>query len=95
MELEDVFENAKEIGGISDICEVANVIEVKGRSEETNGDAGEKEIPSPTLTEPQSEVAGDDGGTCNDADAEPAAKCSDQDAKGNVSTKKNEQFRGH
>lgn len=96
VELEDVFENVKEIGGISDICEVANVIEVKGRSEETS-DTSEKEkaaeISSPTLTEPQSEVAGDDGGTCNDA-AEPETKGSDQEVKANVSKKKREQFRG-
>lgn len=67
VELEDVFENVKEIRGIGDICEVANVVEVKGRPED--GERAEKEkgvdVSSPTLTETQSEVEGDDGGTSN------------------------------
>lgn len=85
VELEDVFENVKEISGISDICEVANVVEVKGRSEEV-GDRDEKEksveFSSPTLTESQSEVVGDDGGTCSDFAESDIRK---EEVKSNVS----------
>lgn len=89
VELEDVFEDAKEIGGISEICEKANVIEVRGRSEEPAElckDETEKaaEISSPTLIEMQSEVVGDDGGTTDDT-TELKFVNSNQEQKSNVS----------
>lgn len=89
VELEDVFEDAKEIGGISEICEKANVVvEVRGRSEETAEsckDEKEKastDISSPTLTQTQSEVVGDDSG--NDT-VQPEVVNSNQEGKANVS----------
>lgn len=89
VELEDVFEDAKEIGGISEICEKANVVEVRGRSEEAAEsckDEKEKatEISSPTLTETQSEVVGDDSGTINDT-VQLEVVNSNQEGKANVS----------
>lgn len=90
VELEDVFEDAKEIGGISEICEKANVIEVRGRLEEAadsfNKDKKEHatEVSSPTLTESQSEVVGDDGGANNDT-AEQEIVNSNHEGKANVS----------
>lgn len=91
VELEDVFEDAKEIGDISEICEQANIVEVKGRPEEVpENDKDEKEetnISSPTLTEVQSEVVGDDGGTRNDI-TELNVVNSNQEGKANVSNKR-------
>lgn len=56
VELEDVFEDAKEIEGIAEICEVANVVEVRGRP---GSGGGVGDASSPTLTEAQSGAAGE------------------------------------
>lgn len=88
MELEDVFEDATEIGGLSEICEVANVVEVRGRPEvvaDTGQDGNAAEISSPTLTESQSEVAGGETGASDDI-AEPQIRSSNPEAQVNVST---------
>lgn len=89
VELEDVFEDAKEIGCISEICEKANVIEVRGPPDEPverkNDDKEEAtNISSPTLTETQSEVVGDESEACNDT-TEIELVHSNKEGKANVS----------
>lgn len=65
VELEDVFENAQVVDiGIKDVCEVANIVEVKGRTEVQNNENVENSqevhcedtYSSPTLTELQGQV---------------------------------------